>query len=205
MIKLLLVEDQLVTLEMLNNSIKQCEDIDIVGSITTADMAVAACAKLQPNIVLMDILTKSSLNGIQATKAIKEQYPHIKVMLITGFDELHYPKQAAEAGADAFLSKNISIAQLIDSIHKIMEGQHIFQTVTEDINLGPANAKLTSRELDVLRLLCEGKTRNEIATVLKVTNNTINFHINNMLLKSGCSNIISLATEAVAKGYIINL
>jgi len=194
MIKLLLVEDQLVTLEMLTSYLDQAEDITIVGSITTADMAKTACAKLHPDIVLMDILTKSSVNGIQATKQIKDKYPHIKVILITGFDELHYPQLALEAGADGFLSKNISLAQLIQSLHQVMEGQTIYHTVSKEVLLGPTKSQLTSRELEVLRLLCTGKTRKEIAEQLSVTINTINFHINNMLLKTGCSNIVSLAT-----------
>lgn len=205
MIKLLIVEDQLVILEMLAKSLDDYEDISVVGNITTADLALEACKKLHPNIVLMDINTKSDIDGIEATKLIKDYAQDINVILITGFDELRYPMRAIEAGADAFLSKNVSVEELVKDMRLVAQGETIFPKTNNSIILGQTHASLTNRELEVLRLICVGKTRVQVAEQLHVSCSTVNFHINNLLEKTGHHNIIALAMEVASRGYIIEI
>ena len=202
MIKLLIVDDQKILLDAFTKALGQEDDIQIAGSITEADVADAACGKLRPNMVLMDICTGSDVSGLYAAKRIKEQYPQIKVVLMTGFPELSFLNRARAAGADSFIYKSSSMEEFIRCIRLTAAGQGYYPENAQTASFGEGDCPLTARELEILRLFCNNLTRKEMASALGISVSTINFHINNMLVKTGYKNLMGLAMEAANKGYI---
>ncbi len=202
MVKLLIVDDQKILLDALTNALGKEKDIEIVGSLTVADVADVACTRLRPDLVLMDICTEGKVSGIFATERIKQKYSYIKVMLMTGFPEMSFIQRAKDAGADSFIYKNSSMADFVKCIHATMAGQGTFPEVDTHHGFGDGECPLTPRELEILRLFCTNHSRKEMAEALNITTSTINYHINNMLTKTGYKNLMSLAMEATDKGYI---
>jgi DNA-binding NarL/FixJ family response regulator len=202
MIKLLIVDDQKVLLDALTNALSKEKQIKIVGSLTVADVADVACDRFRPDMVLMDICTEGSVSGIIATSRIKEKHPEIKVMLMTGFPEMSFIERAKNAGADSFIYKDSSMDDFVKCIQDTMAGHGTFPKVNGKPGFGAGECPLTPRELEILRLFCTNHSRKEMATALGISTSTINYHINNMLAKTGYKNLMSLALEATNKGYI---
>jgi DNA-binding NarL/FixJ family response regulator len=202
MIKLLIVDDQKVLLDALTNALSKEKQIKIVGSLTVADVADVACDRFRPDMVLMDICTEGSVSGIIATGRIKEKHPEIKVMLMTGFPEMSFIERAKNAGADSFIYKDSSMDDFVKCIQDTMSGHGTFPQVKSKPGFGAGECPLTPRELEILRLFCTNHSRKEMATALGISTSTINYHINNMLAKTGYKNLMSLALEATNKGYI---
>ena len=202
MIKLLIVDDQKVLLDALTNALSKEKQIKIVGSLTVADVADVACDRFRPDMVLMDICTEGSVSGIIATSRIKEKHPEIKVMLMTGFPEMSFIERAKNAGADSFIYKDSSMDDFVKCIQYTMAGHGTFPKVNSKPGFGAGECPLTPRELEILRLFCTNHSRKEMATALGISTSTINYHINNMLAKTGYKNLMSLALEATNKGYI---
>lgn len=202
MIKILIVDDQKVLLDAFTDYLSKEEDFTIVGSLTVADVADVACDRFKPNLVLMDICTEGDVSGIYATSRIKEKHPEIKVMLMTGFPEISFIERAKDAGADSFIYKNSSIEEFISGIRETVAGRGTFPHEKKQAGFGVSNSNLTAREMEILRLFCQNMSRKEMAAELGISTSTINFHINNMLIKTGHKNLMGLAMEAANKGYI---
>jgi len=200
--KLLIVDDQKLLLDVLTDSLGKNVEFEIVGSITEAHMADLACSQLKPDIVLMDICTQNGATGIHATEKIKKQFPNIKVVLMTGFEEMSFLERAKSVKADSFIYKSSSMEAFKDCLLATMDGKHCYPEVEQSVTFGMTHEHLTQRELEILRLFCQSKSRKEIADTLRVSTSTINFHINNMLVKTGYKKLMSLAMEAANKGYI---
>ena len=202
MIKILIVDDQKVLLDAFTNYLKKEADFKIVGSITVAEAADLACERFHPDLVLMDICTEGKVSGIYATERIKKRHPEIKVMLMTGFPEMSFIERGKLAGADSFIYKNRSIEEFIKCIRETVAGQGSFLEEEQHPGFGEGVCPLTPRELEILRLFCQNKSRKEMADILHISTSTVNYHINNMLTKTGHKNLVSLAIEATGKGYI---
>jgi len=200
--KLLVVDDQKILLDALVDSLKKQDNFEILGAITEANMADVACGRLHPELVLMDICTQSGVTGIYATEKIKQKYPDIKVVLMTGFEETSFIERAKLAKADSFIYKSSSIEEFVACINATMAGECCYPEFEQEVTFGSNHEHLTPRELDILRLFCQSKSRKEMADLLNVSPSTINFHINNMLSKTGYKKLMSLAMEAANKGYI---
>lgn len=200
--RLLIVDDQKLLLDALVDSLKKQEGFDIIGAITEANLADVACARLKPDVVLMDICTQTGITGIYAAEKIKQSFPHIKVVLMTGFEEMSFMERARIAQADSFIYKSSSIEEFVSCLKATMKGEHCYPVFENSVTFGSTHEHLTSRELDILRLFCQSKSRKEMADLLNVSPSTINFHINNMLSKTGYKKLMSLAMEAANKGYI---
>ncbi len=202
MVRLLIVDDQKILLDALTNALSKEKQIEIVGSLTVADVADVACTRLRPDLVLMDICTEGKVSGIYAADRIKKKYPYIKVMLMTGFPEMSFIRRAKEAGVDSFIYKNSSMEEFIKCIYATMAGKGTFPETNTHQGFGDGECPLTPRELEILRLFCTNHSRKEMAEALSITTSTINYHINNMLTITGYRNLMSLAMEASDKGYI---
>lgn len=200
--KILVIDDQKLLLDVLVESLTKDPQIEVVGAITEAAMADVACSLLHPDLVLMDICTQNGVTGLTTTEKIKQQYPDIKVILMTGFEEMSFLERAKAAHADSFIYKSSSMQEFKNCIFDTMAGKHCFPKQEREATFGLTNEHLTPREMEILRLFCQSKSRKEMAEILRVTESTINFHINNMLAKTGYKKLMSLAMEAANKGYI---
>ena len=201
MTKILLVDDQKILLEGLVKLLAPLTDIKVVGTCTLSELAEEACVRLAPDLVLMDICMEGRTSGIQICERLKARFPHLRVVLMTGMQEVAFLEWAKNAGADSFIYKEASGEEFAACIRATMEGAHIYPNVRTDSTFGDTETPLTKRELAILRCICSNMSYEEIADALGITKRTVNFHVGNMLAKTGYKSIVGLAIEATERGY----
>jgi NarL family two-component system response regulator LiaR len=198
-IKILLADDHMVVRSGLSTVLAVNDDMKLVGEAGDGEEAVRLCERLQPDVVLMDLLMPR-MDGVTATRIIKERWPKIQVIALTSFKEKEYVEGAIKAGANGYLLKNVSADELVDAVRRAAAGQpslspEAAQVLIQKVNEPPAPGQdLTNREKEILALMVEGLNNNEIAGRLVVSQSTVKFHVSNILSKLG----VTGRTEAVA-------
>ena len=197
-IRILLVDDHALVRKGLSMVLAVYDDFKVVGEANDGEEAVRLCEGLQPNVVLMDLLMPK-MDGVNATKIIKERWPQIQIIALTSFDEKEYVEGALKAGASGYLLKNVSAEELVSAIQRAAIGQPslspeaaqvLIQKVTKPEKNDP---NLTEREKKILELMVEGLSNNEIAERLVIGQATVKFHVGNVLSKLD----VNSRTEAV--------
>lgn len=202
--QVMIVEDQRMTRENMERTLADSGKYAHAASVNGADVALAVCKRQPVDLILMDVCTTGNKDGIEATAEIKKKYPDIKIIIVTSMVEVSFLKRAKAAGADSFWYKNTSPEMLIDVIDRTMDGESIFPDKTPSVKLGLADStELTPREIEVLRLVCEGLEYSEIAENLNIAERTVKYHISNILSKTGFSNKTRLAIAATNQKFII--
>lgn len=198
MIRVLIVDDQMMVREGFSVLLGAMPDIEVVGEAVNGREAIAQVAALRPDVVLMDI-RMPELNGIEATREIVAADADAKVLVLTTFDLDEYVYQALRAGASGFLLKDASARQLADGVRVVAAGEALLApTVTKrlitefakaaETPRPPALAQvgdLTERETEVLVLIAQGLSNAEIADHLVVAESTIKTHVSRILVKLG--------------------
>ncbi|MFD4151901.1 response regulator [Streptomyces hydrogenans] len=199
MIRVLIVDDQIMVREGFSVLLGAMPDIEVVGEAVNGREAVAQVAALRPDVVLMDI-RMPELNGIDATREIVAADADAKVLVLTTFDLDEYVYQALRAGASGFLLKDASARQLAEGVRVVAAGEALLApTVTKRLITefaksadtapkAPAIAQigeLTERETEVLVLIAQGLSNQEIAGHLVVAESTIKTHVSRILVKLG--------------------
>ncbi len=198
-IKILLADDHMVVRSGLSTVLAVYDDMKLVGEAGDGEEAVRLCERLQPDVVLMDLLMPR-MDGVTATRIIKERWPKIQVIALTSFKEKEYVEGAIKAGANGYLLKNISAEELVSAIRRAAAGQpslspEAAQVLIQKVNEPAAPGQdMTDREKEILALMVEGLNNNEIAGRLVVSQSTVKFHVSNILSKMG----VTGRTEAVA-------
>ncbi|MDJ0648047.1 MAG: response regulator transcription factor [Xenococcaceae cyanobacterium MO_188.B19] len=189
MIKVLLVDDQSIVREGLASLLETKPDIQVIGEAENGKVAVMRSLELKPDVVLMDI-RMPIMDGVAAIKALSQQAPQIKVLVLTTFDDDEYVTQAMAHGAKGYLLKDTpseELAQAIRSIHKgyTQLGPGLWEkansTGNTRVNTSPEIAALTTREQEVLQLIAKGYNNREIAEKLYITERTVKNHVNSIL------------------------
>ena len=201
MIKILLVDDQKILLEGLVKILAPLDDIKVVGTCTLSELAEEACIRLAPDLVLMDICMEGRTSGIQICARLKKQFPNLRVVLMTGMQEVAFLDWAKDAGADSFIYKESSGEAFAACIRATMQGRRIYPSAAVGCAFGGTDNPLTEREIAILQRICRNMNYDEIAAELGITKRTVNFHIGNMLAKTGYKSIVGLAVEATERGY----
>jgi NarL family two-component system response regulator LiaR len=198
-IKVMLVDDHMVVRSGLSTVLAVYDDMQLVGEAGDGEEAIRLCERLQPDVVLMDLLMPK-MDGVAATRAIKERWPQVQVIALTSFKEKEYVEGALKAGASGYLLKNVSAEELVNAIHRAAAGQpslspEAAQVLIQKVNEpAPPGQDMTDREREILSLMVEGLSNNEIAERLIVSPSTVKFHVSNILSKLG----VDGRTEAVA-------
>lgn len=191
MIRVLIADDHHVVRRGLLFFLKTQKDIEVIGEAKNGIEAIEQVEKLQPDIVLMD-LVMPELDGIQATERIKKKWPNVHVLMLTSFSDKDHVLPALKAGAAGYQLKDIEPDELVTSIRTIMKGeQPIHPEATTSLEEGRLEEEqlphvqnpLTPRERDVLAELTKGKSNREIASSLFVTEKTVKTHISNIFTK----------------------
>lgn len=202
--QVMIVEDQRMTRESMERTLADSGKYALAASVNGADVALAVCKRQPIDLILMDVCTTGNKDGIEATAEIKQEYPDIKIIIVTSMVEVSYLKRAKAAGVDSFWYKNTSPEMLIDVIDRTMNGESIFPDKTPNVKLGMADStELTSREIEVLRLVCEGFEYSEIAEKLNIAERTVKYHVSNILSKTGFANKTRLAIAVTNQKFII--
>ena len=203
-IRVLLADDHLMVRRGLATLLLAFNDVQLVGEAHNGAEALELCATTQPDMVLMDLLMPE-MDGVVATQAIRERYPHIQVIVLTSLDEYDCVQRALAAGAAGYLLKNSSGSELATAIRVAHAGRptqapQSFEDMahtTQMPELPPQEeygADLTCRERDVLALLAHGLTNIQIGAQLYISRATVKFHVSSILSKLG----VLSRTEAVA-------
>ncbi|MEE4194779.1 MAG: response regulator transcription factor [Anaerolineae bacterium] len=213
-IRLLLVDDQDVVRVGIGAIISMDEHIEVAGTAADGQEAVYMVEQLQPDLVLMD-LKMPIMNGILATRLIKEQFPQTKVLVLTTYDADEWVFDAIRAGAEGYLLKDSSREELLKAIMDTMAGKtavdpnvagKLFQHVQQ--NITPSDSKLTEnlseRELEILKLIASGLNNRAIAESLFLSEGTVRNYVSSILAKLEVEDRTQAAIIALRYGLKIN-
>lgn len=201
MLNVLIVEDQAMLRESLAGAIDSQDDMRVVGQAADAAEAPALCEARGADLVLMDVCTDNGSSGIVAARRIKEARPEVRVVVMTGMPEVTFVEQARDARVDSFVYKSVGVEELLSVMRSTSAGYSTFPSQAG--GLIPGMDSLTDEELQILRLVCEAKTRKEIAAELYLSEGTVKRRIGDILAKTGYDSILRLAVHAVAEGAIV--
>ena len=201
MIKIVIVEDQTMLRDSLAQTIDAQTDMEVVASLADAAFALDEVEKTGATCALLDVCTENDSSGIVAARRIKESHPEVRVVIMTGMPDITFVEQARDAGVDSFVYKNVGISELLSVMRSTDSGYSTFPKAPDSVFSG--SAALTDEEIQILRLVCEAKSRKEIASELYMSEGTVKRRIGEILAKTGYDNILRLAVHAVAEGSIV--
>lgn len=213
LIRLLIVDDQPFVRESLSTLLDRYEDLNVVGLAEDGDQAIDLCGRLQPHVVLMD-LDMQQMDGVEATKKIKQQWPHIRVLIFTTFQDTKQALDSLRNGADGFLLKSIETLELANTIRLIHSGgtlidqgmtHKIFEQFDEQNETPQSKAtayELTAREIEILQLVAKGLRYNTIASRLYLSNGTVRNYASSAYTKLGVRNKEEAVQKALEIGII---
>ncbi|MGM9600010.1 MAG: response regulator [Faecousia sp.] len=204
MTRVLVIDDQRIAREYMENVVRGGEEYELVGSLSKADLAATVCRRSAVDLVLMDVCTHGTKDGIDAAAELRELFPNLKIIIVTSMPEESFIKRAKEVGADSFWHKEASPEELITVMDATMEGKQMWPGDTPEVKLGvTTSADFSETEIKVLRLVCEGLEYSEIAKELGYTKDNVKYHIRNILQKTGYANKTQLAIAVTGKRFII--
>jgi two-component system, NarL family, response regulator LiaR len=206
-IKVMIVDDHAIVREGLTMLLGEETDIEVVGEARDGIDALTRIGHLQPDVVLMD-LVMPEMDGIAATAEIRQKYPHCQVLVLTSFAEDQRVPDAIQAGAVGYLLKDVLRADLLRAIHAAARGEPTLhpeaqrQLMQQVVAPPAANLleTLTEREMDVLRLIAQGKSNKEIAATLHLTEGTVKGYVSTILGKLQVTDRTQAALYAVKHG-----
>lgn len=197
MIRVLLVDDQDILVQGLKLILGTEEDIEICGTANDGKKAYEVCKWNRPDVVLMDI-QMPEMNGVEATAIIKKQFPDIKIIVLTTFNDDQYIYDALKNGASGYMLKDTSPAEIAKAVRTVYNGGALIQSevavkvidkfsqLAKETVDKPIDSKvelLTEREIEICKLIAEGKNNQEIAEELFLSQGTVKNHITRILIK----------------------
>jgi two-component system response regulator NreC len=212
-IRVLVVDDHTVVRDGICALLALAGDIEVVGEAANGNEALKMVKELTPDVVLMDI-AMPIMGGLEATRRISKEFPKTKVLVLTQHDDKEYVFPVIESGASGFISKAGASSELIQGIRSVYQGDAFlspsvarllvedYQRTTSERTKQDPYHQLTERERDVLKLLAEGHSTQEIADMLVITPKTVEGHKTNLMAKLGIHNRIDLVKYALRKGII---
>ena len=212
-IRLLLADDHAVVRSGLRMLLQAQPDMIIVGEAETGQEAIRRVAELSPDVVLMDI-EMPGMNGIEATRRIKADAPAAAVLALTMYEDDQYFFEMLRAGASGYVPKRAAPDELVSAIRAVSRGEVFLypslagRLVQDYLRRGPAgegetpNDELTPREQEVLTLIAQGFSNNEIADRLVISAKTVDRHRENIMRKVNLHNRVDLVKYALRKGLI---
>lgn len=204
MIRLAIAEDHQSLIDGIKLLLEYEDDIEIVGTSNDGEELLKLVKLKQPNVVITDI-RMPKVDGISATKQIKEEFPQIKVLGFTMFDQQDAIKQMLDAGASGYLLKNSPLQEVLNAVRSVYTGKSYYDAnikVEDDNNTNKkAKGKLTKRQIEILALVGQGKTSREIADELFIGVHTVDTHRKNMIRILGLHGKGELMRYALEKKY----
>jgi DNA-binding NarL/FixJ family response regulator len=210
--RLLLADDHSILLEGIRRLVEA--DFEIIGTASDGRELVSAAARLQPDVVVLDI-GMPLLNGIDAARQILNNTPEAKIVVLTQHSDVAYIRAAFHVGVSAYLLKQSAAAELLPALRAVLEGgSYVSRTITDsvpDLKEGGdprtllthrSARELTPRQREVLQLVAEGKAAKEIAAVLGISVKTVEFHKAAIMDELGMRSTAELTRYAIAHGIV---
>lgn len=215
MIKLLIADDQQLIRDSLKIVLETKDSIEVVGAVANGIEVIRAIRENKPDVILMDI-RMPEMDGVQCTQIIKENYPEIKIIILTTFDDDEYIFSALKYGASGYLLKGISMDSLVEAIHKVYSGNAMIngdiatkvlgmfsKMAQNDISIHVEEGvekEITDSEWKVIKLVSEGMSNKEIANKLYLTEGSVRNYLSSILKKLDLRDRTQLAIWAVQTG-----
>src|SRR5438067_1534291 len=213
-ITVLLAEDHQIVREGFRSLLKHEPDIEVVGEAETGRQAVQMTRKLRPAVVVMDI-AMPLLNGLEATRQIRKDSPDTRVLILSAHSDDAYVEQVAALGAAGFLLKQTSSHVLATAIREVQKGNTFYSpAISKRVqdragkgldrqgNVKKKNNRLSSREVEVLQLIAEGRPNKQVASELGVSFKTVDKHRQHLMSKLDIHDVAGLTRYAIAEGII---
>ena len=210
-ITVVLVNDHKVVRHGVKSYLMTLSDIDVIGEAGSGEEAIAVVKQLVPDIVLMDLIMPG-MDGVDATRGVKRVSPYTQVIVLTSYHEDEHIFPAIRAGALSYLLKDIEPEELADAIRRAYQGEamlhprvatRLVQAAREPVSEEPNPfTELTDREMQILRLVADGKSNAEIAEELVISQKTVKSHVSNILSKLQLADRTQAAVFAWREGVV---
>jgi DNA-binding NarL/FixJ family response regulator len=209
--RIVLADDHTIVREGIRRLIMEMADLEVVGEVGDGLELLRLLEKSTADLVVLDI-SMPNLRGIEATREIKSILPHVRILILTMYQDRELLYHAIAAGADGFMLKKDSGTELSSAIKKIQQGGvYISPSLSEELiedwvqscreNPEPPSDPLTNREREVLKLIAEGKSNKAVADLLFISVHTVETHRLNIMKKLGLKKTADLVKYAIRKGY----
>lgn len=213
MIRVILADDHVLVRQGIRQFLEEADDIAVVAEASDGAEAVRLVEQHRPDVAILDV-QMPKMTGIEATRQIKEKFPHTRVLILTAYDEDPYVFALLQAGADGYILKSADADALLEAVRKIYRGEPALSPeVTEKVlrqfqKGGPAQTAdqvepLTAREIEVLRLAAQGLTNRAIGRALGISDRTVQGHLANIYGKLNVASRTEAVTEALKRGWIV--
>lgn len=202
MIKIFVVEDHPMLLDGLKNALSKNSDFEIIGTALTGQNCLTILEENDTDVLLMD-LNLPDIKGEELSKIIKTRYPKIKIIVLTSHDQIYHIRTMLDIGVSAYLLKNEDYCLIEDTIYSVYDGNfELSKQISEIINKTTGKINISTREKEVLKLIADGLTNQEIADKLFISPLTSDSHRKNLILKFGAKNTASMIKTAIEMGFL---
>jgi DNA-binding NarL/FixJ family response regulator len=205
-LRVVAIDDHQLMLDAIRMTLDVAEGIEVVGEALSATEAIPLIERTRPDVVLLDI-RMPQMDGFACLAKIRERFPKVKVVMLSGIDEPEQIRTALEQGAAAFVVKHVDPRDLASALRQVADGT-VFQVLGSNGESGEDSAAktagITDSELRVLRALAQGKANKEIAGDLFITEQTVKFHLTNIYRKLNVSNRTEATRFAYQHGLVVN-
>jgi len=206
-IRVMIVDDHAVVRGGLSKFLQVHKDLELVGEAENGKEAIRLAEQLRPDVVLMD-LKMPEMDGVAATRELRQRHPNTRVLVLTSFAEDNMVQGALQAGATGYLLKNVSVSELATAIRAAHAGRMTLSSeATEALVHAAAHPivpadELTEREREVLALMVDGLSNQEIADRLFLSLGTVKFHAGNIYSKLGVDSRVAAVTMAIQRRLV---
>jgi DNA-binding NarL/FixJ family response regulator len=210
-LRVIVADDHPVVRLGICNALQKESDIDVVAEAADGAQALTLTGELRPDVLILDA-QMPEMDGLEATRAVRAQYPDVRILILSAYAHDHYVFGTLAEGADGYLLKDEAVDHVVSAVRVVAAHEtwlspevatKVVQRTTArdtDGELGPDQP--TEREMDVLELLAQGLSNEEIAQALYITERTVRFHISNLKAKLHASSRIELVVEAIRLGLV---
>ena len=203
MYNIIVIDDHKMLKEMISETLN-AKGFNVVASSGDAKDSIALCEKYKPDLILMDICTENNSSGLAYSKIIKENFPSVKIILMTGVPDLTFIDKAKANNVDSFIYKNISSDSLITTVQNTIDGYSLYPNANNPkANIPDILKNLTDTELNVLTEYCKALDRDEVVKKLGISVRTLKSHISSIYEKTGYNNLAKLAIYCVGNSLIV--
>lgn len=197
--RVLIIDDHPMVREGTRALLERSATIKVVGALGEGLAALWLVHELQPDVVLLDVRLPD-ISGIEVARQLRAEFPAVKVLVVTGYDEIGYARALLQLGVRGYLAKSASGAELIAAVRAVAAGNQVLTAEAARVIVEGRNAPLTAREHEVLQRLVAGSRNAEIANDLCLSLKTVEFHVRNVLQKLGARSRAEAVSFALQRG-----
>jgi DNA-binding NarL/FixJ family response regulator len=206
--RILIVDDHPITRDGLRTALSLTDEVEVVGEAASGEEAIKVVEDAKPDVIFMDV-RMPGMNGIQATRVIRERHPETKVILFTVDESRASISEAIQAGVSGYLLKDVGVAELVNAARLAMQGKAVIhpsltQAFIEEVRLvdRKPEAPLSPREIEILQKVAYGATTKEVADSLGISFHTVKTHLERIFEKLGANDRAQAVAIAIRQGLV---